>query len=595
MLKLIDMVFPARKVGAARVVPATLVSDGGPWLDRLFGASRLEGLPVVTEVTALQIAAVAACVVCYQKSFVLMPWHTYRRLADGGHEHAREHPVYGLLHRRPNLECSPSEFKKFAVCNLKLWGNAYAEIERDRRGRPIALWPIHPSRVHVRRDDAGAIQYDVYGVTGAMQITIPARDMFHVKGLPAPDGLVGLSTIGVARQSLGLTVASEEFGAAYFANGTTPSGVLERPLDAPKMDVQGIQALRSSWMQHHAGAQRFAPAVLQEGTKWTQTTIPNEDAQFLETRTFQVLEVCRWFDVPPHKIFELSKATFSNIEHQQIQWYTDSVAPDTVVFNEEANLKLFTLEEAAAYFTEFDSRGLLRGDHKSRAEYFEIMQRIGVLSINEVRRLENLNPIGDEGDQRFVQTSYQTLGKFLSAEAESASDTSDSSRSSATAAVVHYPESSGTDARTGACTGTPDIEAVKAACMPVFVDALGRVARKRIKATQRAAAKYGGDPEAWTAWQAAFNAELIADQVAALTPAVEAFCRLAGGGVDQVDALCDQLVPAGMLGVYAPEALDEAWATDLLGAAVPAAARGALDVLGALVGELVDERDESRG
>jgi len=391
---------------AVRRAAGTPANPTTALLESLGGGATRSG-PIVSETRAWNLSYVYCAVSAYGRAFKLMPWHVYQRTADGGREMATGHPVYRLLHQRPNPEMTPSFFKAYVDACKRLWGNGYAEIERDRLGRPIALWPIHPSYVLAERLSDGRLVYRIRTATRP-EVTIEQADMFHVRGV-SRDGVTGLSVLGAAREAMGFALAVEEYGQDFFGKGITMAGILKRPVGVAPLDDKAIDNLRRSFAAHHSGDNRWLPAILQEGTEWEGVGMPNRDAQFLEIRRFQPEEFARWFDMQPHKLHDLARSTFSNIDAQQIAWVTDSVAPESMDMADEANLKLLTDAEQAEYYTEFDLRGAMRGDHKMRAEFHKILWGIGAETPNEIRRAENLNPIGPAGDRHFVQTSYTTL------------------------------------------------------------------------------------------------------------------------------------------------------------------------------------------
>ncbi len=290
------------------------------------------------------------------------------------------------------------------VAWVLLRGNAYAEIERDNAGRPYALWPVHPARVTVRRDVAGALEYDVALESGG-RVSVPARNMFHVRGLG--DGAVGLSVVDYAAQSIGWAQATELFGATYFGEGMNPSGVVEVPATV-KLTPEGQDELRSELKRLYAGPRGERLAIMDGGMKFQKVAAAPDESQFVETRQHQVEEICRWFGVPPHKVMHMLRSTFSNIEHQSIEVVGDAVLPLCKAFEEEADYKLLG-DNRGGIYTKIDLRALLRGDHQSRAQYYKTMVEIGAMTLNEVRALEDLNRVHN-GNTRFVSQNLQALG-----------------------------------------------------------------------------------------------------------------------------------------------------------------------------------------
>jgi HK97 family phage portal protein len=279
------------------------------------------------------------------------------------------------------------------------YGNGYAEIVRDGAGNPVQLLPITPDRVRVEQDSDGTIRYYV-----DEQITLSQDDMFHIAGLGF-DGLVGYSPVTLAKQSVGLGLGAERFGGSFFGNSARPAGVLTHP---NRLSKEAKENLRDSWQSTYAGVDNSGrTAILEEGVQFSSIGLSNEDAQYLQTRQFQVVEIARWYGVPCHMIQSLDAATFSNIEHQGIEFVTYSLRPWLVRWEQEIKRKLFT---DGAFFSEFLVDGLLRGDTKTRYDGYKVARETGWLSVNEIRSLENLNPV-DGGDQYIQPLNMATVGE----------------------------------------------------------------------------------------------------------------------------------------------------------------------------------------
>jgi HK97 family phage portal protein len=286
------------------------------------------------------------------------------------------------------------------LAHLLLYGNAYSEIERNGRGDPVALWPLLPNQVRIVR--IGDNKVYVVRVRGE-EVSLPSDNVLHVSGFSL-DGCTGLIPVSLAKNAIGLARATEEFGSSFFSNGAAPSGVLSHPA---KLGKEATDNLRASWAALYSGltnAQRIA--ILEEGMTWTPLGVAPEHAQFLETRRFQVSEIARLFLIPPHLIGDLDHATFSNIEQQSIEYVTYCIQPWARRIEQELNHRLFS---DRSQFAEFVLDGLLRGDSASRAAFYTSMSNIGVLSINEIRSMENLNRI-DGGDVHRVPLNTSPLG-----------------------------------------------------------------------------------------------------------------------------------------------------------------------------------------
>jgi len=344
----------------------------------------------ITEERALKYSAVFGCVRVLAETVASLPLHVYRRLEGGGKERATDHYLYDLLHVLPNPELTSFEFRELQMVYLTLWGNAYAEIEFGKNGKPVALWPLRPDQMQVRRVD-GELVYE-YQSNAVGRVTFPWYKIFHIRGL-STDGVVGLSMIRIAREAIGLGLAAEEFGARFFDNDARPGIVLEHP---GTLSEEALEHLRKSWeAKHKSLADKHRVAILEEGMKVHEVGIPPEDAQFLETRKFQVNEIARIFRVPPHLIGDLEKATFSNIEQQSIEFVIHTIRPWLVRWEQAIMRDLFSKNDRNEYFAEFLVDGLLRGDIESRYKAYAIGRQNGWLSADDIRELENMNPLPD--------------------------------------------------------------------------------------------------------------------------------------------------------------------------------------------------------
>ena len=349
----------------------------------------------------MQTTAVYACVRILAETIASLPLHTYQHTKDGK-EKARDHPLYHLLSDAPNPEMTSFVFRETLMGHLLLWGNAYVQIIRDGRGEVVALYPIMPDKMQVNRSEKGAIYY-VYTKENKEYI-LSTNEVLHIPGLGF-DGLIGYSPIAMAKNSIGMALATEEYGAKFFSNGANPGGVLEHP-----GIVKDPQRIRESWNAVYQGTSNaHRVAVLEEGMKFQPIGIPPDQAQFLETRKYQTEEICRIFRVPPHLVASLDKATFSNIEHQSISFVVHTIRPWLVRIEQSINKALFTEAEKEKYFVSFIVEGLLRGDYSSRMQGYAIGIQNGFMSPNDVRALENMNPIPEEEGGNF----YMVNGNML--------------------------------------------------------------------------------------------------------------------------------------------------------------------------------------
>jgi HK97 family phage portal protein len=358
----------------------------------------------VTVDTALNYSTFWGCVRVVSESFAQLPWKVYQKTSRGKKEvSGASNTVAWLLHVQPNPETTAFRFKRLLVMHALTRGNAYAEIERDTSGRPLWLWPLHPDRVTPIRDADGELAYEVRNAAGSLVI-IPAADMLHFRGL-GDDDMVGISVVAKAKESIGLGLAMERFGARFFKNGTHMGGVVKHP---KQLSEAARKNLEESLKKRASGENQNSTLVLEEGMGYEKIGIPPEDAQFLESRQFQVAEICRWFRVPPHKVQDLSRATWNNIEHQSIEFVTDTIVPWTCNFEEEANIKLFGRTNRGVFYTKFALNALLRGDATTRAAFYASGRQWGWLSVNDIREWEELNGIGKSGDQYLVPTNMTT-------------------------------------------------------------------------------------------------------------------------------------------------------------------------------------------
>lgn len=379
---------------------------------RAFGVNLTESEIFVDEETALRFSAVWAACRVISETMASLPSGVFERIGPKAKRPAPEHPLDPILRQQPNNEMTAMTFFETGQSSLLRWGNSYSEIERTGRNDVVALHPINPRRVQQRRDfTTGRIVYDV----GPPEILIGdpvsenrlkrlgAENMLHPLGLSL-NGLVGLSPISVAaKEGVGIGLAAEEFGARFFGNDATPRGLLQ--ITGTLDDDGARDRLRASWKEMYR--KRHEIGILEQGTEWKQTSLPPGDAQFIATRKFQVAEIARIFRVPLHKLAEMDNATFSNIEEENRSFVQDTLLPWIVRWEQEINRKLFRREDK--FFFEFELDGLLRGDIEKRFRAYDIGFRLAVFSPNEIRELENRNPIGPAGDQRFVPLNLVPL------------------------------------------------------------------------------------------------------------------------------------------------------------------------------------------
>ena len=366
----------------------------------------------VNERTSMQMTAVYSCVRILSEAVASLPLNVYRYTDNGGKEKAIDHTLYRLLHDEPNPEMSSFIFRETLMTHLLLWGNAYAQIIRNGKGEVVALYPLMPDRMTVDRDRNGRLYYkytksnDDAPTMENGSVYLDPSDVLHVPGLGF-DGLVGYSPIAMAKNAIGLAIAAEEYGSKFYANGAAPSGVLEHP-----GTLKDPERVRNSWNSTFGGSSNsHKVAVLEEGMKYTPISISPNEAQFLETRKFQINEIARIFRVPPHMVGDLEKSSFSNIEQQSLEFVKYTLDPWVIRWEQALYRSLLTEEEKKELFFKFNVEGLLRGDYASRMNGYATARQNGWMSANDIRELEDLDRIPEElgGDLYLVNGNMLPL------------------------------------------------------------------------------------------------------------------------------------------------------------------------------------------
>ena len=366
----------------------------------------------VDEKSAMQIATVYACVRLLAESVAQLPLHLYKVTEPDGQEKAKDHPLYKILYREPNPEMTSFSFWEAVMTHLLLWGNAYAQIVRDGKNSIIGIYPLLPENVEIDRDKNGQLYYIYHAYTNEVpgesnkDIILRRDEVLHIPGLGF-NGLVGFSPIAMMKNALGTNIAVEKYGSAFFKNGAQPSGVLEHP-----GVLKDPQKIRENWSQVYGGSNNaHKVALLEEGMTYKPISLPPEDSQFLSTREFGVEEICRIFRVPPHMVQDLKRATFSNIEHQSIDFVVHTLDPWLVRIEKAIVKDLLIEDEKDEYFPKFNVDGLLRGDYKSRMDGYSVGISTGIISPNEARRKENMPALPEEegGDFHIVNGTFIKL------------------------------------------------------------------------------------------------------------------------------------------------------------------------------------------
>ena len=360
----------------------------------------------VNERTAMQMTAVYAAVRILAEGVASLPLHVYRRGENGDRSKAEDMNLFYLLHDKPNPEMTSFIFREALMCHLLLFGNAYAQVLRNGRGEVAALYPLLPNKMSVERDEKGQLFYryirndnEPPSMQGNTVILMPS-EVLHIPGLGF-DGLVGYSPISMTKNAIGLGLAAEEYGSRFFANGAAPAGVLEHP-----GVIKDVSKLRESWNETFGGSRNAGKvAILEEGLHFNPISMSPQDSQLLETRQFQLTEIARIFRIPPHMLGDLSKATFSNIEHESLEFVKYTLTPWICRWESSLTDALLSREEQKKYEIRFNVDGLLRGDYKSRMEGYAVGINNGFLCPNDVRRLEGFDLIPEEkgGNSFLVQ------------------------------------------------------------------------------------------------------------------------------------------------------------------------------------------------
>ena len=382
--------------------PATPLYSDAAW-DFVDNGARTWSGNAVNATTALGNAAFFAGVRFISETVGSLPMKLYRH-QDGVREPATTHPLYRVISVAPNPLMSPMVFREILQSHMITWGNAYAEIVRNGRGDISELWPLLPDRTQKLTGKSGRVFYETTLPDGGVK-RLAADQVLHIPAF-GYDGLTGYSTVTLARQGIGLALAAEESGGKFYSNGMRPSGVLVHPNRISEEAQERLRDQVSSQIGGLSKAQRLL--ILEEGLAYTQLGLPPGDAQFLETRQFQVVEIARWLNLPPHILRDLSNATYSNVEQQSLELVTMSLRPWFTRWEQHCALQLLRKDEQTRFQFKIEDRALLRGDTEQRSAYYQSRFNTGSMTINEIRELEDQNPI-EGGDQAFIHTAYIPL------------------------------------------------------------------------------------------------------------------------------------------------------------------------------------------
>lgn len=429
--------------------PSTPLSYPAEWLLDIWNGGRTDSGVRVSEMTALQVSTVLACVNIIGNGVAALPFYVFEKQVRDNRlakRVAHAHPLFDLLHTRPNYEMSSVTWRKTLQCHALLWGNAYCEIQRNDDNEIIGLWPRNPARTRPIRllqvkeiegteYPAGTLAYEVHEqITGSPVFPednadnkvgdariVLAEDMVHLPGLSL-DGRLGQPTVQLARQIVGLSLATEKYAAKFFGNNARPAGILEVP---GTLTAVATEKLRRSMAESHGGENAHKTAVLEQGIKYTKIAATPEEAQYLESRKFQRNEIAAVFGVPAHMVGDLEKSARSNVEQSSIEFVLYCLNPWLAIWENELKWKLFptTGRAAGKYFPKFDTRRLMYPDAESRSKLYAAGKQWGFLSTNDIRELEDLNPVEDgSGDTYWMPVNMQnaadpvTLGANAKAE-----------------------------------------------------------------------------------------------------------------------------------------------------------------------------------
>lgn len=361
----------------------------------------------VTEENALSSTAVYAAGRAISETVASLPLHLFRRLKNGGKERATDQKLYNIMHLQPNPEMSSMVYRQICASHFLFYGNSYSEIERDLNDNVIGLWPLMPNKMRITRVD-GILYYDYSLPSGKTKIFNTSQIM-HIRGFSL-NGIMGMSPIDKGKQAIGLGMGLEEFGARFFGNGARPGTVLEHP---GELSENAIKRLRKAWDDIHGGLSKSnRMAILEEGMKLHEFGVSPQDAQALESRKFQVIEVARLFNVPPHILKDLERSTFNNIEQMGLEYIIYTIRPILVLFEQQYSISLLPENKKSEYFIEHIVDGLLRGDTESRYKAYLIGRQNGWLSANDIRGLENMNPI-EGGNIYIVPLNMQPISWMM--------------------------------------------------------------------------------------------------------------------------------------------------------------------------------------
>ena len=359
------------------------------WIHHLMFGSPAESGVWVDTANAMGVSTVYACVDVLARSVASLPLYVYERTGPRSKRIATEHPLYDILHDAPSEQMTSSDFRRAMQANLSLHGNAYAHILRNRLSEIVELIPLDAPEVEpVRNRVTGEVSYKVRSEV------LPSAEVLHLRGTTF-DGVFSAGAMSTVRNVIGLAIALDRNASNYFRNNSFPGGFLEHP---GTLSTEAANRLQQSFESSTRGENAYRLKVLEEGLKYSPGRSSNTESQFDESRDRQAKEIARVFGVPGHKVGIVSNQPRANVEQENISFVTDTLRPILVTWEQSINHRLLSPEERGRYFVEYSLDGLLRGDLASRYQAYAIARQWGWLSINEIRDLENFDPIGEDGD-----------------------------------------------------------------------------------------------------------------------------------------------------------------------------------------------------
>lgn len=504
------------------------------WLITAAGGRRTASGQDVTPTTSMALSAYFACQRNISEDFAKFPFKLFREESGGRRAYMAKHPVNRLLLIEPNPEMTPMAFWE-ALCHWAMgWGKGCAEIERNGVGRPVAMWPIHPSRIQLVRDDSGKLVWRVYNDKRyrSEPTYIPDEDMFHLHGMG--DGLVGYSVAQIGATSISRALAAQVYSEAIFGGGGTDRVALRFP---GQLSDNAKHNLRESWRQLYGGADNSGVAVLDRGVEPTRIGIPPKDAEMLETARFTVEDIARWFRCPTSKVQHWLQAKgWSTLDAENKDYVFDTLTPWFMRAEQEANRKLLSGSEDA-YYTKHIINFLLFATPQERANYLQTRLQNGTLSQNEWRRLEDEDGIGPDGDTYWIAGNNMVPLDAAIKNAEKKDEKKDEPAQPPTVPPpqpeTQQPEDDpgyNDDPEQDGNAEDEPMSAARSAAWDVASSEFSRAVRKEAKACMAATRKHllRGDVAGWTAWLDDYFDKWPAEMAEMVDPAMRIFCILDG-------------------------------------------------------------------